>query len=177
MFFIIQAITPSSFQTLEALASFVASKTLTLLPVYDSPPTVIVRIGKPAALVFASQAEVELRRSIEDFPVPMARTRAQFGDMDTSRLHTVAIAFGSNLGDTFRNIEHALRLLENPLQILSCDHGQVASNAFVHVVDTSFLYQSKAMYVENQPDFINGACIVSSAPVYCLWDKSFCLIG
>src|SRR5260221_14128553 len=110
MFFIIQKIASCSFQTLEGLTSSVASKTLRFLPVYDSPPKVIVRIGKPAALAFASRAEVELRRSIKDFPVPMARTRAQFADMDTSRRHTVAIAFGSNLGDTFRNIEHALRL-------------------------------------------------------------------
>jgi len=157
------------------LTSFVASETLTLLPVYDPPPTVVVRIGKPAALAFASRAEIQLRRSIKDFPIPTKRARAQFGDMETSRPHTVAIAFGSNLGDSVRNIEHALRLLENPLQNLNDD--QVTSSTFVHVVDTSFLYQSKAMYVKNQADFINGACIVSSTLVYCLGENPFCLLG
>ena len=167
MFFIIQEIASSSFQTLEALTSFVASKTLPLLPVYGSPPTVLVRIAKPSALVFASRAEVQLRRGIKDFPIATIKpqARVQFGDMETSRLHIVTIALGSNLGDTFYNIEHALRLLENPLQVLSHDRGQVP---FVHVIDTSFLYESKPMYVEKQPTFINCACIVGPSPVYCL---------
>jgi dihydroneopterin aldolase / 2-amino-4-hydroxy-6-hydroxymethyldihydropteridine diphosphokinase / dihydropteroate synthase len=55
----------------------------------------------------------------------------------------MAIALGSNLGDAFRNIEHALRLLEDPLRF--------SDLVFVNVIDTSFLYESKPMYVEDQP--------------------------
>jgi dihydroneopterin aldolase/2-amino-4-hydroxy-6-hydroxymethyldihydropteridine diphosphokinase/dihydropteroate synthase len=154
--FIIQEITSSSFQTLEALTSFVASKTLPLLPMYGSPPTVLVRVAKPSALVFASRAEVQLRRSLKDFSMSTIQAKAKISDMETSRPYTVAIALGSNLGDTICNIEHALRWLENPLQVLNHDY----SHAFVHVVDTSFLYESKPMYIENQPAFVNGACIV-----------------
>jgi dihydroneopterin aldolase/2-amino-4-hydroxy-6-hydroxymethyldihydropteridine diphosphokinase/dihydropteroate synthase len=130
------------------------------MPVYGSPPTVLVRVAKPSALVFAGAAEIQLRRNIKDFPesIKNPQPRAKSGDVETSRLHIATIALGSNLGDTFCNIEHALRLLEDPLQILS---HRVTSDAFVHVVDTSFLYESKPMYVENQPSFINGACIVS----------------
>lgn len=177
-FIIIQKISSSSHQTLEALTSFVASTALVLLPVYDSPPTVSVRVAKPSALVSAGAAEVQLRRNINDFPT--VATNPQLG---TSHSHIAAIALGSNLGDTFFNIEHALRLLESPLQLLH--DTKVASDAFVHVVDTSFLYESKPMYVENQPSFINGACIVrqnswflkSGKVIYLLRSRLVCLLG
>lgn len=67
---------------------------------------------------------------------------------------TAAIAFGSNLGDSFHNIEFALRLLEVPNEILKDVAGKV------DIVNTSFLYESTPMYVEDQPSFINGACMV-----------------
>ena len=92
-------------------------------------------------------------------------------------IHTVAIALGSNLGDRFRNIELALRLLEIPQQLLSSD-GQEASDdqgevkgeedlpleltATVSVVNTSFLYETAPMYVTDQPSYINGACVVNA---------------
>lgn len=59
---------------------------------------------------------------------------------------TYVLALGSNLGDRFGNIERALRTLE--------------SQYSVKIIDTSFLYESNPMYVTEQPDFINGACIV-----------------
>jgi dihydroneopterin aldolase/2-amino-4-hydroxy-6-hydroxymethyldihydropteridine diphosphokinase/dihydropteroate synthase len=158
--FILQEISLTSYQTLEALTSFVAHKALALLPVYDSLPTVLVRVAKPSALVFAGAAEVQLRRTIKDFLTSEPQARSRSEDVQNSQPHIVAIALGSNLGDTFRNIEHALQLLEDPLQFL--DH--VTPDAFVNVIDTSFLYESKPMYVENQPSFINGACVVSSTP-------------
>jgi len=71
-------------------------------------------------------------------------------------LCTAVIALGSNLGDSFQNIEHALRLLEDPGAFKVSDH----STEIVNVVDTSFLYETSPMYVEDQPSFVNGACIV-----------------
>ncbi|EDR10362.1 uncharacterized protein LACBIDRAFT_247939 [Laccaria bicolor S238N-H82] len=92
-------------------------------------------------------------------------------------MHTVAIALGSNLGDRFRNIELALRLLEIPQQLLSSDgqeesdeRGEVKAEedspleltATVSVVNTSFLYETAPMYVTDQPSFINCACLVET---------------
>ena len=62
----------------------------------------------------------------------------------------LAIALGSNLGDKVRNIETALRILET-------QHG-------IHVIDTSFLYESSSMYIKDQPAFVNGACLVKNPP-------------
>ncbi|KAF8892990.1 Dihydropteroate synthase-like protein [Infundibulicybe gibba] len=75
------------------------------------------------------------------------------------RLHSAAIALGSNLGDKFYNIELALRLLETPEATL--EEG-VPVGAMVAVVDTSFLYESAPMYVTDQPAFINCACIIET---------------
>lgn len=53
------------------------------------------------------------------------------------------VAVGSNLGDRFQNIRKALQLLE-------------ADNN-VRLTQTSFLYETKPMYVTDQPAFLNGA--------------------
>lgn len=67
-----------------------------------------------------------------------------------------ALALGSNLGDRFQNIELALRHLENhkALQLSGSPDGEL------QILDTSFLYESAPMYVEDQPAFINCACLV-----------------
>ena len=56
------------------------------------------------------------------------------------------IALGSNLGNRIKNIETA------------CDELDAAG---LRVLRTSLLYETKPMYVENQDEFINGACEVS----------------
>ena len=55
------------------------------------------------------------------------------------------IAFGSNLGDRVHHIESALRLMSK--------HG-------ISVLKTSPLYETAAMYYEDQGRFINGVCRV-----------------
>lgn len=74
--------------------------------------------------------------------------------------HTVAIAFGSNLGDRFANIEFALRLLESPERFLDAGDDIDQKAAEIAIIDTSFLYETAPMYVTDQPSFINGACLV-----------------
>lgn len=75
----------------------------------------------------------------------------------------MALALGANVGDRFRNIELALRYLENPEPILI----EVRKNldnmeGDLRVVETSFLYETAPMYVVDQPSFINCACLVSA---------------
>ncbi|KAF2091744.1 putative multifunctional folic acid synthesis protein, partial [Saccharata proteae CBS 121410] len=54
------------------------------------------------------------------------------------------IALGSNLGNRVEWIEIAL-------QMLDCEEK-------VQILQTSSLWETKAMYVEDQPPFLNGAC-------------------
>ncbi|KAF7983345.1 hypothetical protein HWV62_22311 [Athelia sp. TMB] len=56
--------------------------------------------------------------------------------------HTAAIALGSNLGDRFANIEHALRLLENPAHVSQDSNVASRSEGHVAIVDTSFMYET-----------------------------------
>lgn len=79
-----------------------------------------------------------------------------------AKLHSSAIALGSNLGDRFSNIEHALRLLESADTLLTSE----AEKPVVQVVNTSFMYETAPMYVTDQPSFINCACMVSSIISY-----------
>jgi 2-amino-4-hydroxy-6-hydroxymethyldihydropteridine diphosphokinase len=53
------------------------------------------------------------------------------------------LAVGSNLGDRFQNIREAFQLLE--------------SDSNVRLTRTSFLYETKPMYISDQPAFLNGA--------------------
>ena len=55
------------------------------------------------------------------------------------------IALGSNLGDRFKIIETACKEM---------------TKEGIKVLRTSLLYESQAMYVEEQPPFINGVCEV-----------------
>jgi hypothetical protein len=61
----------------------------------------------------------------------------------------VFVALGSNIGDRVGNIEQACREM-------------TASGC--KVLRTSNLYETKAMYVENQNDFINAICEVGQSP-------------
>ncbi|KDR77203.1 hypothetical protein GALMADRAFT_139215 [Galerina marginata CBS 339.88] len=203
----------TNFVTLEALASYIASETLSILKSYASVspplPLVTVRVAKPAALPLARSAEVEVRRTFADYfgsePEKEAVVQAeeatgevrlagvvaerreiqmqsdsageyQSGDeaefeeesgalrsgWNQGQTHTVAIALGSNLGDTFRNIEYALRLLEIPGEILGDSVISLDLDPAITVVNTSFLYESAPMYVTDQPKFVNCACMVET---------------
>ena len=67
--------------------------------------------------------------------------------------HKAAIALGSNLGDRFTNIEHALRFLEHSPALQG-------AGGYASIIDTSFLYETEPMYVTDQPKFVNCACLV-----------------
>lgn len=55
------------------------------------------------------------------------------------------VALGSNLGDRIGMIEKACNAMEG-------DH--------ISIINTSGLWETKPMYVEDQGNFINGACEV-----------------
>lgn len=64
----------------------------------------------------------------------------------TSVSHRAIIALGSNVGDRMANIEQSLQAMQQ--------QG-------INVRSTSFLYETEAMYYEDQDRFLNGVCEVS----------------
>jgi len=60
--------------------------------------------------------------------------------------HTVYLALGSNLGNRAAHIHRALTAL----------------TAFAKVTATSFLYETKAQYVTDVPDYLNAVCQVTT---------------
>ncbi|KDQ56667.1 hypothetical protein JAAARDRAFT_58960 [Jaapia argillacea MUCL 33604] len=165
---IYRAVEKSSFQSLEALASCVAEIALGFKG--SASEVVTVRAAKPSALVLASSAEVQITRTLADYqrsPVSNNTTATSIptlasllsnisSDGTRDGLHKVAIALGSNLGDRFANIELALRLLEQPSLLGGLSAEEVA------IVDTSFMYETEPMYVEDQPHFVNCACLIET---------------
>lgn len=67
--------------------------------------------------------------------------------------HRAFVALGSNMGDRVAMIERACKLMEAT--------GQVK------ILQTSSLYETKAMYVLDQDNFVNGACEVSCTSYMC----------
>ncbi len=151
--------------SLESLASLVAK--ITLRHANQPDDIVAVRAAKPKALVFADAAEVEIVRTSHDYPNP---TTLDFLTSSPPGRHLVAIALGSNLGDRFANIEAALRLLDQP-ELIPVVKEQGTSTSLA-VVNTSFLYETAPMYVTDQPNFLNCACIVRSFQLYAASSQS-----
>ncbi|EIW79725.1 Dihydropteroate synthase [Coniophora puteana RWD-64-598 SS2] len=164
----------TSFLTLEALASSVASRALQTLHADDE---ITVKASKPEALSEAEAPQVEISRRHQDFPAMFPRgpePTPGFGKMTTllasvspissakKKLATSGIALGSNIGDRFANIETALRLLERPASLLDDLKLEGEGEAEVAIVNTSFMYETMPMYVTDQPRFANCACVVET---------------
>ena len=74
----------------------------------------------------------------------------KLGDVESAsngHLHRAAVALGSNVGDRVEHIERALRRMQG--------RG-------LRVLSVSRLYETKAMYYENQARFLNGACLIET---------------
>ncbi|KIY49749.1 Dihydropteroate synthase, partial [Fistulina hepatica ATCC 64428] len=147
------ALSRSSYHTLESLASSMALQGLLSVGHFKAP-VITLSASKPVAIVLAQSSEVAIVRRRSDFPDEFKVAQDASSE---NGLHTAAIALGSNMGDSFQSIEAALCLLESPAPVISAD-----TNVITNVVDTSFLYETAPMYVVDQPSFINGACIVET---------------
>src|SRR3954463_14591237 len=62
------------------------------------------------------------------------------------QLHTVYLALGSNLGNRADNLHRTLKALAH----------------YAKVEATSFLYETKAQYVTDSPDYLNAVCRVTT---------------
>ncbi|KAK4047923.1 trifunctional dihydropteroate synthetase [Microbotryomycetes sp. JL201] len=109
-----------------------------------SSPKVTVRVSKPCALMFAKFPSVEVTRTRDNFvQLPLSGRALSTSSHAGPEKHHAIIGVGTNMGNRVENISKALRLLE--------------SNETVKVKDTSFLYESDAMYHTEQDRFLNGA--------------------
>ncbi|QRV98970.1 hypothetical protein RhiJN_26989 [Ceratobasidium sp. AG-Ba] len=136
----------SSYQTVESLAGSIAQ---TALESGHGIESVTVRVGKPSALMMAKTAAVQITRSWKDFPeLSRGSLPRALAVTPPDEGHVAILALGSNMGDRFGHIEKALKMLE-------------AEGA--KVLDTSFLYETKAMYHEDQASFANGACAIHTS--------------
>ncbi|KAI9175818.1 trifunctional dihydropteroate synthetase [Blastocladiella emersonii ATCC 22665] len=167
----------SAFKTIEALCHHVARLAVERLGVFR----ITVSIEKPSALIFAKSSGVVVTRDRAWLAALKAREaeaaaaaeaeaaaaaaeakRAQGSTTPTAGLaetpaviprpkiavpttapNVVYLALGSNLGDRAGHIHRALRL--------------VVERATAILADTSFLYETPAMYVTDQPAFLNAA--------------------
>ncbi|GAA5866613.1 hypothetical protein JCM8547_005476 [Rhodosporidiobolus lusitaniae] len=112
-----------------------------------------VRVSKPSALMFAKHPGVAVTRSRGDFPSMRTFSTASSASSSatSARSRTAYLGIGTNLGERVGNLNDALKVLE--------ELGQGA----VTVRDTSFLYESEAMYHEDQAKFLNAAVKVETS--------------
>lgn len=146
----------SSYKTVEALVTKIAELLITVC----HAPKVMVRVRKPSALVFADAAGVEIIRDRSSFlttptvsasSLPLSTSVVGLISKEESLKshvspHVVYLALGSNLGDRVKHIEFGLSEL----------------SAKATLLDTSFLYETRPMYVVDQPLFLNAACKIST---------------
>lgn len=101
--------------------------------------------------MFAKHPSVQVTRSRTDFYPSSLNTRSISTSPTSNRTlpHTAFLGIGTNIGDRVKNLTSALQ------QLKALGQGQV------EVVDSSFLYESEAMYHEDQDRFLNAAIKVN----------------
>lgn len=115
-------------------------------PEYEHAATVLRELLQDLDLKLLSSASKSAERTdIVDGAVPSTQVgpnAQRSGKMERG----VVIALGSNVGNRVEEIEKACRAID--------------ADPDMRIVDTSFLYETKPMYVEDQERFVNGACEV-----------------
>lgn len=152
----------SNFKTVEALVESVA-QVVTQNPYFAAVPDMAVDVkviklnaitategvgvscARPASH-FSSQPRLAARpcQKGTSFDLPVA----QQPEAQRTAWNTAVLAFGSNVGDRFSNIQQALAVLET--------HPQVRLAA------VSSLFESEPMYFKDQQPFMNGCVEVST---------------
>ncbi|KAI0228680.1 trifunctional dihydropteroate synthetase [Massospora cicadina] len=142
-----EMIEASEFQTAEALATSIARMVILTC----GHPKVTVRVEKPSAIGFAEGAAVEISRDFSSFGSEMVSETdfalaAQVSPAGDGKI--ALIALGANLGNRCDNISNALRALSK----IGCV-----------IIDTSFMYETAPMYIDDQPMFLNAVCKVATS--------------
>jgi len=139
---------------------------------------IAVRVDKPSAVALASAAGAEVVRERSFFQArPLSLPIRSFFNDGSSPLvdegtsenaldpwSTAFISLGSNLGAQSGFIHSALRLLGSARRLAGASgreqwsfDAETSLESICKVVDTSFMYETAPMYVEDQPRFLNAA--------------------
>jgi 2-amino-4-hydroxy-6-hydroxymethyldihydropteridine diphosphokinase len=100
--------------------------------------------------------------------IPSAADKHERMDNDNSdaKREIAYIAVGSNLGDRFGNIQNAMELLESyhlgALVDGQQQQQQQRRRPLIEIRHTSHLHQTAAMYVTDQPAFLNGVIAIET---------------
>ena len=86
----------------------------------------------------------EARYAVKAFPYQLGEQHLRH-----MKRHRAVIALGSNIGNCRKHIEHSLLAMKQK---------------GLEVHSTSFLYETEAMYYEDQSNFLNAVCEVSQDP-------------
>lgn len=153
----------STFKTVEALATAVARVACTECDIEK----VTVAVEKPSALTFAEAAGVEITRHRaffernESLRLETDKWLELGGNKSGTSIapHKVFVGIGSNIGDRLQWIRDAVNELDR---------------RNLSVKKTSSLYESKPMYIVDQPEFLNAVCEVCTfPPISCLTGLTF----
>ena len=141
----------SSCKTLEALSSRIVDIVAeSNIPTQGHPPLHSIQVSIEKMRVFQDGTipSVVLTRRFNDF---WSSDLFEHGKIKKYDLHRAFVALGSNVGDRLSMIEQACKMMES--------EG-------IKVIRTSSLYETKAMYVVDQNQFLNGVCQVGAfAPI------------
>ncbi|WWC86098.1 dihydropteroate synthase [Kwoniella dendrophila CBS 6074] len=138
-------VTASSYGTIESLIHALGAH-LFQLPIlshsdeHAEQPSISITIRKPSAIPYAIPS-ITIHRTKVDYSTSTS-TSSSTNDQGITGKTRVFIAVGSNIGDRIGHINKAIR----ELQENGCE-----------LANTSRLYESEPMYVEDQDRFINGA--------------------
>ncbi|SCU95864.1 LAFA_0G02762g1_1 [Lachancea sp. 'fantastica'] len=154
---VVDFVEASNFKTVEALVDSVTHIALKQ-PFFEehSDAPIMVKVIKLNAITATEGVGVSCQRTLRDFEgkkIPKlgdARPISPVFDLPVTQVTDVVpgkpsisyVAFGSNVGDRVSNIQRAFDLLN--------------AHAGVKVRKTSSIFESEPMYVQDQPQFLNG---------------------
>jgi hypothetical protein len=95
----------------------------------------------------ANNHTYNLRNHLRPLPKSFQRQSYRYQHDSTQKMSRAFIALGSNMGDRIAMIEQACKEME--------------ATGKIKITRTSSLWETKAMYVLDQNNFVNGACQVS----------------
>lgn len=157
---IIEYVSNTNFKTVEALVMNVNRLVYELIPKARDVKVQVLKtniieytnVGVECQRNFEDVKDLKLLEfnkddiTIEKFQLPNLNTETI---VQLDGVHTVYLAFGSNLGHQLNNINQAIKELN--------DHKSIK------VLQTSSLYKSKPMYYLDQGDFINGCLKIETS--------------
>lgn len=152
-------------ERIEADVRGLTRKASVSLNLSSAESTATTKNDRPEGLVNQSLPSKSLEQLMRDLDAQLALHFSKaFGPMFASppelprpMKRGVVVALGSNVGNRVEEIEKACRAIDE--------------DPDMRIVDTSLLYETEPMYVEDQDRFVNGACEVGQNLRIRIWER------